>query len=92
LFGLENEVERQRKHLARELANEDFLLLKLSERNKNINQRKKKYIKYILKNDKSQTYTDLSSYELRDIVIIYNKIKENKKNFLFKIFNFFINQ
>jgi hypothetical protein len=93
LLSIGKEIETQQKHTAKEIEKEyNMLLQEISNRKKRESQRKEKYVRYILKNNKFENYDNIISYDLRDLIIMYEKIKNDKKNFFSRIINFFINQ
>jgi len=92
LLHIEKENERKLKKLAKELnaaalRSDDFF----TKKRKSDEKKRWGYIKYIVKKDKTLSADDLNKYSTRDLIIIYNEIRERRKNFLKRIFNLFIN-
>jgi len=92
LLHLEKENERELKRLIKNIDiatdSDDFFLLKKQKFNKE----RIKYIKYITKRDKSYTYEDLMTYETRDLVLMYNTLREKRKKTIKNIIGLFINK
>jgi len=73
-------------------SNAEKYLADIEQKKKKAYQEKLKYVYYILDNsDKFYDKTELLSYDLPDVLEIYDKIKENKKPAIIRFFKFIFN-
>lgn len=89
---LEEDTERKKVSMAREIESlGDTLLDQIKRKKEQQEELKKTHIKYILKRDKSYSRKELEDYEYETVREIHQEIEEKNPPFFKKLFKFLFN-